>query len=183
MRSRRVLLLLPVLLIASVIPAGAVERDGKAKPEKAARDKSKPIRRGIEEWYERNKEAFRKKEVAAVMALRTEDFHTVTPDGRTNTRADMEAYTRRLFDRIDHFVTMEFEIGTITLEDGVASADVMQRTVRKQRLPDGQLHEVEAGAVQTERWKLTPEGWKLWRVDNIRDRGVLVDGRPHTPGQ
>ena len=55
------------------------------------RDKSKPVRKAIEAWYDLNVEAFNKKDVAAIMALRTEDFHTTTPDGKLNTRADMEA--------------------------------------------------------------------------------------------
>ena len=59
------------------------------------RDKSKPVRKAIEAWYDRNSEAFSKKDVVAIMELRSEDFHTVTPDGKVNTRADMEAYTRR----------------------------------------------------------------------------------------
>ena len=46
------------------------------------RDKSKPVRKAIEDWYARNVEAFKAKNVAAIMALRTDDFHTVTPDGR-----------------------------------------------------------------------------------------------------
>src|SRR6185503_11789053 len=77
------------------------------------RDKSKPVRKAIEAWYDLNISAFNKKDVAAVMALRTDDFHTTTPDGKVNTRADMEAYTSRLLDRIDHFISQDFELGMI----------------------------------------------------------------------
>ncbi len=155
------------------------------KPEKPVKekDKSKPIRRGLEEWYARNSEAFRNKDLTAVMALRTDDFQTTTPEGQVRTRADMEAYTVRLFGMIDHFETLEFEIGTIQLEGDVASADVTQRTVRTQCLPDGRLHQMEARAVQTERWKMTADGWKLYRVDHVRDRGILVDGKLYQPGR
>lgn len=139
------------------------------------RDKSKPVRKAIEEWYAHNIAAFNAKDVAAVMALRTDDFHTVTPDGKVNTRADMEAYTKRLLDRIDHFISQEFQIGTIDVQGDLASADVTQKTVRMQRLPDGTLHKVEATAVQRETWKRTAQGWKLYIVDNVRDTGVLVD--------
>lgn len=48
------------------------------------RDKSKPVRRAIEDWYARNVEAFKAKDVSAVMALRTDDFHTMLPDGKVN---------------------------------------------------------------------------------------------------
>ena len=147
------------------------------------RDKSKPVRKAIEEWYGRNVEAFNAKDVAAIMALRTEDFHTITPDGKVNTRADMEARTKLFLDRIDRFISQDNRIGTIEVEGDLASADVTQRTVRMQRFPDGALHKVEAGAVQRETWKKTSEGWKLYRVDNIRDDGLLVDGKPYKPNQ
>ena len=145
------------------------------------RDKSKPVRKAIEAWYDLNIEAFNKKDVAAVMALRTEDFHTTTPDGKVNTRADMEAYTKRLLDRIDHFISQDFEIGTIDVQGDLASADVTQKTVRMQRLPDGSLHKVEARVVQRETWKHTAQGWKMYTVDNIRDSSILIDDKPYQP--
>ena len=109
------------------------------------RDKSKPVRKAIEDWYARNMEAFKAKDVAAIMALRTDDFHTITPDGKVNTRADMETRTRLFLDRIDHFISQDNQIGTIEVEGDLASADITQKTVRMQRFPDGTLHKVEAG--------------------------------------
>jgi ketosteroid isomerase-like protein len=161
-------------------PLAQTEIKVKAKGAKVIlRDKSKPVRKAIEEWYARNIEAFNAKDVAAVMALRTDDFHTVTPDGKVNTRAEMEERTELLLDRIDHFVSQEFQIGTIDVQDGLASAEVTQKTVRMQRLPDGTLHKVEARAVQRETWKRTVVGWKMYRVDNVRDTGVFVDDKPY----
>src|SRR6476659_70387 len=145
------------------------------------RDKSKPVRSAIEAWYDRNIEAFNNKDVAAVMALRADDFHTLMPIGKVNTRADMEAYTKRFLDRIDHFISQSFQIGTIEVLGELASADVTQKTVRLQRLPDGTLHKVEAGVVQRETWKRTAGGWKLYTVDNIRDSSLLVDDKPYEP--
>jgi ketosteroid isomerase-like protein len=145
------------------------------------RDKSKPVRKAIEDWYARNMAAFEAKDVAAVMALRTDDFHTIGPDGKRNTRADMEEYTRRFLARIDHFVSQHIEIGTIDVEGDLASAEVTQTTVRMQRFPDGTLHEVQAGAVQRETWRKTAEGWKMARVDDVHDTGVLVDGERYRP--
>lgn len=154
-------------------------KDGKS----IVRNKSKPVRKAIEAWYASNMEAFKAKDMAAIMALRTDDFHTITPDGKLNTRADMEARTRSFLDRIDHFISQDNQIGTIEVEGDLASADVTQRTVRMQRFPDGTLHKVEAGAVQRETWKKTAEGWKLYRVDNIRDAGLLVDDKPYKSNQ
>ncbi|HEX8651559.1 MAG TPA: nuclear transport factor 2 family protein [Pyrinomonadaceae bacterium] len=156
----------------------------KVKNHKAiARDKSKPVRKAIEDWYARNMEAFKAKDVAAIMALRTDDFHTITPDGKVNTRADMETRTRLFLERIDHFISQDNQIGTIEVEGNLASADITQKTVRMQRFPDGTLHKVEASVVQRETWKQTTEGWKLYRVDNIRDGGLLVDDKPYKPNR
>jgi ketosteroid isomerase-like protein len=152
-------------------------KDGKT----ITRDKSKPVRKAIEDWYARNMAAFEAKDVAAIMALRAEDFHTITPDGKVNTRADMETRTRVFLDRIDHFISQDNQIGTIEVEGNLASADITQKTVRMQRFPDGTLHKIESGAVQRETWRKTTEGWKLYRVDNIRDGAVLVDDKPYKP--
>ena len=154
-------------------------KDGKT----IVRDKSKSVRKAVEDWYARNMEAFRTKDVAAIMALRTDDFHTITPDGKVNTRADMEVRTNGFLDRIDHFISQDNQIGTIELEGDLASADITQKTVRMQRFPDGTLHKVEAGVVQRETWKKTAEGCKLYRVDKIRGDYVLVDDKPYKPNQ
>jgi ketosteroid isomerase-like protein len=160
------------------------ERKVKIKDGKTIlRDKSKPVRKAIEAWYASNMEAFKAKDVAAIMALRTDDFHTITPDGRVNTRADMEARTKLFLARIDRFIAQDNQIGTIDVQGDLASTDVTQKTVRLQRFPDGTLHKVEAGVVQRETWKKTAEGWKLYRVDNIQDGNVLVDDKPYKPKQ
>lgn len=164
-------------------PVGQRELKVKAKGLKSiVRDKSKPVRKAIDDWYARNIAAFNAKDVAAIMSLRTDDFHTVTPDGKVNTRADMEARTKLFLDRIDNFISQEFQIGTIDVQGEFASADVTQKTVRMQRLPDGTLHKVEARVVQRETWKRTGQGWKMYSVDNIRDGSVLVDDKPYKPG-
>jgi ketosteroid isomerase-like protein len=145
--------------------------------ESIAIDKSKPIRRGIEDWYSRNTDAFKRKDLDAVMALRTADFHTLTPDGKSNDRKFMEDRTRSFLSRIDSWIFLRFEIGTIEVQGDLASAYVTQDTKRFQRLPDGTLHQVESKAVQRETFRRTPEGWKLYTVDDIKDQGVFVDGK------
>ena len=163
-------------------PALPVDSKVKVKDDKTTlRDKSKPVRQAIEAWYASNMEAFKEKDLAAIMALRTDDFHTITPDGKINTRADMEERTRLFLSRIDHFIAQDNQIGTIEVAGDLASADITQKTVRMQRFPDGTLHKVEGEVVQRETWKKTSEGWKLYRVDNIRDKGLLVDDKPYKP--
>jgi ketosteroid isomerase-like protein len=178
------------LILVVALPALAQQPPQQTKlkiKDGEVRDKSKPVRVALEAWYQRNMAAFAAKDVAAVMTLRTDDFHTITPDGpgkfKTNTRADMEARTVTFLSRIDHFISQRNDIGTIELDGDTASADVHQRTVRMQRFPDGSLHQVDASVVQRETWKHTPDGWKLYRVDNIRDGPLLVDGKPWPPAK
>ena len=147
----------------------------------AVRPDTARTRKELEARYEQNASAFEKHDLEAIMALRAADFHTITPDGRVNTRADMEARTRQFVGRIDHFISQDNQIGTIEVNGDLASAYVTQRTIRMQRFPDGTLHKVEAGAIQRETWRKTADGWKLYRVDDIRDRGVLVDDKPYIP--
>ena len=176
----------PLLAQADSDQSQVLQGDRKVKVKAGnviVRDKSKPVRKALEEWYARNIEAFKAKDVAAIMALRTDDFHTITPDGKVNTRADMETRTRRFLDRIDHFISQDNQIGTIDVKGNLASADIAQKTVRMQRFPDGTLHKVENAVVQRETWKNTTEGWKLYRVDNIRDGDLLVDDKPYKPNQ
>jgi hypothetical protein len=158
-------------------------------------DKSKPVRRALEAWYQRNMAAFAAKDLAAIMALRTDDFHTVTPDGKTNSREDMETRTVQFLRGTDHFISQQNDIGTIELGTGCfpkeseecpdkvrsmqwASADIHQHVIRMARLADGKLHKIEASVTQRETWRLTSDGWKLYMVDNIRDGPLLVDDKP-----
>lgn len=48
------------------------------------------IRHELERQYEANNRAMRAEDVAAVMSLRTDDFHSVSPDGTRRDRTDME---------------------------------------------------------------------------------------------
>lgn len=52
------------------------------------------VRAELEQAYARNRAAMLAKDVSAAMALRTEDFHSITPDGSTHDRAAMEGYIR-----------------------------------------------------------------------------------------
>ena len=136
------------------------------------------VRRDIEQWYEENKRAFLAEDVDAIMALRTEDFHTVTPNGTVNDRAAMENYTIGLLNGIDRWISMDFDIDSLEVTGDMARAVVRQQLVRMALRPDGLVHHVETWAAQNETWRRTPEGWKLHRVDSVRDQRRLVDGQP-----
>ena len=136
------------------------------------------VRSELEQAYARNRAAFLARDVAAVMALRTDDFHSVTPDGQTHDRAAMEGYSRNFLAGVERWITIEEEIESIELNGNEAAATVRQHVARMQLRNDNRVHHVETWVIQREVWRRTPDGWKLARVDSIRDQRRLVDGQP-----
>lgn len=131
----------------------------------------------IEAWYDRNEAAFLAEDVDAIMALRTEDFHTVGPDGTRRDRAEMEHYTVGLLNGIERWISLDFDLDSLEVSGDLARAVVHQHLVRMALRPDQKVHHVETWATQNETWRRTPEGWRLYRVDGVRDQRRLVDGR------
>jgi len=146
---------------------------GQASPSDTA-----AVRRQLEEWYDQNQRAFLAKDFPALMALRTEDLHSVTPDGVVHDRAEMELATRALLDGIEQWIELNFELDSLEVTGDLARAVVHQHVDRMARRNDGLVHHLETWVTQRETWRRTPEGWKLYRVDNIRDQRRLIDGKP-----
>jgi ketosteroid isomerase-like protein len=136
------------------------------------------VREQLEQAYRKNEAAMLARDVAAVMALRTEDFHSLTPDGLTHDRAAMEAYTRNFLSGVQRWISISETIESIELQGAEAAATVRQHAVRMQLRNDNKVHHVETWVTQKETWRRTGEGWKLARVDTIRDQKRLVDGQP-----
>ena len=135
-------------------------------------------RRGIQRGYRRNRAALLAKDIVAVMALRTDDFHSIGPDGKHLDRVAMEAYTGGFLNGVERWIHLSFKIESLTLNGLEADAITRQHAVRMQLRSDNKVHHVETWVTQRERWRLTPEGWKLAMVDEIRDQKRLVDGQP-----
>jgi ketosteroid isomerase-like protein len=136
------------------------------------------VRRELEERYDENVRAFLAKDFDAIMALRTEDFHSVTPDGLTHDRAAMEDYIRGFLNAVDRWISTSFEIDSLEVSGDLVHAVVRQHADRMAHRSDGLVHHVETWVTQRETWRRTPNGWKLYRVDSIRDQRRLIDGQP-----
>lgn len=128
--------------------------------------------------YAENEAGFTARDADRVMRLRHPAFHTITPDGKVSTREQMYQRTRDFINRIVRFDSLSEKITALTLSGDTAHAVIDQRTVRQQRFPDGTLHEVRTSVIQRESWIKTPDGWLLWRVDEIEPGQTLVDGKP-----
>jgi len=139
---------------------------------------SATVHRQLEQRYEENDRAFLAKDLRAIMALRTDDFHTVTPDSVVHDRADMEQRTQQILNGIERWISVRFDIVHLELDGDLARAVVNQHVDRMALRPDGKVHHVETWVTQRETWRWTPGGWKLYRVDGLRDQRRLVDGQP-----
>ncbi len=141
-------------------------------------DREATVRRELEARYAENEAGFFARDADRVMRLRHPDFHTILPDGSVNTREMMYERTQRFIGRVVRFDSLSEEIVDLTLVGDTAHAVIAQSTVRQQRFPNGELHEVRTSVTQRESWIRTREGWMMWRVDEIRPGETLVDGMP-----
>jgi hypothetical protein len=136
------------------------------------------VKRELAQRYRENEAGFFSRDAGRVMRLRHPDFHAILPDGRVSNREQMDERTRTFIGRVERFDSLAERIIALTLSGDTALAVVDQRTVRQQRFPDGTLHEIRTSVVQRESWIRTPDGWLMWRVDQIQPGPTLVDGRP-----
>jgi len=136
------------------------------------------VKRELAERYRENEAGFFSRDPGRVMRLRHPDFHAILPDGRVSNREQMGERTRAFIGRVERFDSLAENIIALSLSGDTALALVDQRTVRQQRFPDGTLHEIRTSVVQRESWIRTPDGWLMWRVDQIQPGQTLVDGRP-----
>ena len=138
------------------------------------------VRRELEQAYARNGAAFIARDAEAVMKLRHPDFHTVDHTGKLSTRQDMHERTRSLIARIERFDKVRETIQALELHGDTAVATVFQETSRTQRLQDGALHKIDTSVTQREWWRCTAAGWQMWRVDEVEEGTLLIDGKPPT---
>jgi len=147
-----------------------------------ARDKSKPVRRALEEQYAKIAEANKNKDLAAVLALRTPDFSAKFPNGEIRNSEQMAGYSRALFQQMQPPIFVSNTIETLTVSGNEAVAVVHQRFSRMQ-LKAGQLRKVQTEARQRETWALTSEGWRLKFVDDVHPGAWYVDGKRVDPSK
>jgi hypothetical protein len=136
------------------------------------------LRQALEAAYARNREALLARDAAAVIALRTADFEVATPDGTRHGADEMAGFSRNLLANVERWEALSFDILSIAPSGGEAAAEVRQHSIRLMRRPNGKVERVENRVTQRETWVSTPGGWRLRRVDNIRDQQVLIDGVP-----
>jgi hypothetical protein len=189
--AMKVFLILAVLISASA--AGFAQSDPYSTHEKSqkikikgdilvAKDKSKPVRRALEEQYAKIAQANINKDLRALLALRTSDFSVKRPNGEVWSYEQMADYSRRALEEVQSTISLTNDIETITLNGNEAAAVVHQQWSRMQ-MKKGKLRRVDTSAIQRETWVLTPDGWRLKLVDDIHPGAWYVDGKRVDPSK
>jgi ketosteroid isomerase-like protein len=142
------------------------------------------VRRELEAQYKKLAEAHDRKDLKAIVALKTADFHAVVPDGRIGDSKLMEQYSREFLERNQPPFNLRFTIHKLTVSYNklIAVAEIFQEASRYQELA-GKRRKVETSVMQREIWAKTTDGWKLKSVDNVRDQKKFVDGRRVDPAK
>jgi ketosteroid isomerase-like protein len=98
------------------------------------------VRSQLVKLYDLNASAVRGKDLAAVMALRAPDFHTIAADSTRRDRVGMEQYMQGIMNGIREWQKIEFTIDSLRVSGDTAYAVVTQHlnVLRNQKsLVDG----------------------------------------------
>lgn len=140
------------------------------------------VQRELESRYAQLAEANRRKDLDALLALRTKDYVAEMPGGITFDYNALANYSGAMLQQVERIATLSNTILKLSLDGDVAIATVFQQFSRTQ-MKAGRLRNVETTAIQDETWVRTPEGWKNRRVAKIHARKWYVDGKRVDPNK
>ena len=143
------------------------------------------VRRALDAQYRKLAEAHDRKDLEAIAALKTEDFHAIFPDGRVGDVRTMQEYTRRFVTENQPPFGVRNTIREIAVsENGLIAVVTVFQQASRMRDMAGKRRRVETSVVQRETWSNRNGVWKLKLVDSVRDQRRFVDGKrvdPTTP--
>ena len=125
-----------------------------------------------------------RRDLKAIVALKTADFHAIFPDARVGDSKVMEQYSKQFLENNQPPYNISVTIQRLTVSENklIAVAEVLQEATRYREL-EGRRRRVETSVVQRETWAKTAAGWKLKSVDNVRDQKRFVDGKRVDPSK
>jgi hypothetical protein len=74
--------------------------------------------------------------------------------------------------------SMKLTIDSLDVRGDTAFVTMTQYLDRMALRSDNLVHQVETWATQREIWIWNGSRWLMWRVDQVRNQGRLVDGQP-----
>jgi ketosteroid isomerase-like protein len=151
-----------------------------------AADSANPVLHELDAQYARLAAAMRARDVDALFALYTPDYHVVMPGGEVWSRERSLAYQRNGLARVGETHHISNTILHLVVCGDRATATVLQQWYRTQMM-DGVPRRVETNAVQDEVWVRGANGWKRGDIREVRNGASFVDGkrvdirRPYKP--
>ena len=142
------------------------------------------VKRILNQRYEQLAAAMDERDLSKIVSFRTDDFHTIGPDGRVLDNIMMKEYSRQFITNNIPPYNIKNTILNFRLSENkiVAVADVLQEVMRTRELA-GKVREVKTSVVQTETWIYVNDQWKLKLVDNVHDQKRFVDGKRVDPSK
>jgi hypothetical protein len=140
------------------------------------------VKQILSKRYEALAKATDSRDLSQILSFRTEDFHSIGPDGRVLDNIMMKEYSQQFITNNLPPYNIKNTIVKLRLSYNkiVAVADVFQEATRKRELA-GKLREVKTSVLQTETWIYVNNEWKLKSVDNVHDQKRFVDGKRVDP--
>jgi len=140
------------------------------------------VKKILNQRYEALGQAMDSRDLTKILSFRTDDFHSIGPDGRVLDNIMMKEYSRQFITNNLPPYNTKIKIVNLRLSFNkiVAVADVFQEATRKRDLA-GKLREVKTSVLQTETWIYVNDEWKLKSVDNVHDQKRFVDGKRVDP--
>lgn len=150
----------------------------------AAAPPKRTVREELEAQYAKLAAANARKDVAAIMALKSDTFYTIGPHGEVNDRLTMEGYSRRFLEPLLPPIDIRQTILDLKVSEHelVAVVTVHQEVSRFRELA-GKRRKIETSVVQRETWVKSGGEWKLQFVDDERDQKTVVDGKRVDPSK
>jgi hypothetical protein len=171
------------LSVADVAGIPSRQNDVKIRGDRVViKDKSKPVRRELEDVYARLAVAIESNDPDAIIAFRHPEFSTVDLQGERRSADYMAERTRAMVSLIRPPIQTGNVLGTIEVQGDKATATVRQSFSRMQMV-EGKLRKVDTSVTQDETWVRTDGGWKLFFVENVRDPAWYVDGKRIDPAK
>ena len=163
-------------LLALALPA--------AFPSPSSAQDDAEVRRELDAQYRKLAAAHDRKDLKAIAALKTQDFHSIFPDGKVGDVQTMAQYTKDFVERNQPPFHIRNTIETMTVSENrlIAVVEVLQEVSRKREMA-GKVRDVDTRVRQRETWARTPDGWKLKCVDHVRDQMRIVDGKRVDPSK
>lgn len=149
-------------------------------PAKAEDPPALAVCRALQQQYAILARANERRDLPAILALRTPDSSTQGPGGQRSTYAGMAEHSRRLVSVMRPPIQLQNTIVALSVQDDMAVAEVLQGFSRRQ-LIDTTEQTLETSVLQRERWRRTPDGWRLEFVDDVHDRRGFAGGKRVDP--